>query len=241
MSEKSLCGVARLSAIVEPIESHPLVAKNRFYLIVWAMSRSKSSKRWLKEHFEDDYVKRAQKAGYRSRAAFKLLEIQEKDHLIKPGMNIVDLGAAPGGWSQVAVQLLKGRGKVFALDILPMDGIAGVDFIQGDFESEEVVNEMLDLMGGAQADVVLSDMAPNTSGIKAVDQARMMNLAESAVAFAQQVLKPEGVFLIKIFQGEGFDQYLKDLRTIFKKVKTRKPKASRDRSKEVYLLSQSLH
>lgn len=204
------------------------------------MSRSKSSSRWLKEHFDDDYVKRAQREGYRSRAAYKLLEIQEKDRLIKPGMNIVDLGAAPGGWSQVAARLLKGHGHIVAVDLLLMDGIAGVDFIQGDFETDEIVNQMLEMMKGQKADLVLSDMAPNTSGIKAVDQARMMNLAESALAFAQKVLIPEGAFLIKIFQGEGFDQYLKDLRTIFKKVKTRKPKASRDRSKEVYLLGAGL-
>lgn len=213
----------------------------RLIITGYTMSRSKSSKRWLEEHFSDDYVKRAKKEGYRSRAAFKLLEIQEKDRLIKPGMNIVDLGAAPGGWSQVAIQLLKDKGRVFALDILPMDDLVGVEFIQGDFEEEAVANELLSLMGGAKADSVLSDMAPNVSGIKSVDQARMMNLAECALAFAKKVLKSEGCFLVKVFQGEGFDAFLKEMRESFQKVKTRKPKASRDRSKELYLLGSGYH
>lgn len=201
------------------------------------MARSKSSNRWLKEHFSDDYVKRAQKAGYRSRAAFKLLEIQEKDRLIKPGMTVVDLGAAPGGWSQIAKQLLKGQGEIFALDILPMDPIDDVKFIQGDFQEEAIIKQLLDLMGGQKADLVLSDIAPNISGIKSSDQARAMYLAEIALVFAEKVLKPEGVFLVKVFQGEGFQEFLKRMRVTFKKVKTRKPKASRERSKELYLLA----
>lgn len=222
------------------------------------MPRSKSSSRWLKEHFSDDYVIQAKKAGYRSRAAYKLLEIQEKDHLIKPGMTVVDLGAAPGGWSQVAIKLLKNQGYVFALDILPMDEIAGVDFLQGDFGKIEVANKLQkrleDKCRGRIScdpslcdpslerrlvDVVLSDIAPNVSGIKSVDQANIMNLAENALDFACKTLKPGGSFLTKVFQGEGFDQYLKLMRAHFQKVKTRKPKASRDRSKELYLLGLS--
>ncbi len=200
------------------------------------MARSKSSSRWLKEHFSDDYVKRAQKAGYRSRSAFKLLEIQEKDRLIKPGMTIVDLGAAPGGWSQIVVHFLKGTGEIFALDILPMDPIHGVQFIQGDFQEEAIVKELLDLMHGKKADVVLSDIAPNISGIKTSDQARAIYLAEIALDFSVKVLKPNGTLVVKVFQGEGFDEFLKRMRMTFQQVKIRKPKASRDRSKEQYLL-----
>ncbi len=200
------------------------------------MPQSKSSSRWLKEHFSDDYVMQAKKAGYRSRAAYKLLEIQEKDHLIKSGMTIVDLGAAPGSWSQVAVALLKNHGHVVALDILSMDDIAGVDFLQGDFGEIEVTEKLRKMLNNKKVDVVLSDIAPNVTGIKTVDQARIMNLAECALEFAKQELKPGGSLLIKVFQGEGFDEYLKLMRVSFQKVKTRKPKASRDRSKEQYLL-----
>jgi 23S rRNA (uridine2552-2'-O)-methyltransferase len=203
------------------------------------MPKSKSSKRWLREHFQDKYVKQAQKSGYRARSAFKLLEIQQKDHLIKPGMVIVDLGAAPGGWSQVVVELLKGKGKVFALDILPMEPITGVEFIQGDFGEEKVVQELLQRMQPTKADLVLSDILPNVSGIKVADQARAMYLAELALDFAKQILKPGGNFLVKVFQGADFEAFLKNMRSCFTKVVTRKPQASRDRSKEIYLLGKS--
>jgi 23S rRNA (uridine2552-2'-O)-methyltransferase len=200
------------------------------------MVRTKSSKRWLKEHFDDGFVKQAKEKGYRARSAFKLLEIQQKDRLIKPDMVIVDLGAAPGGWSQVAIECIKGRGKVFALDILPMDSIENVDFIQGDFQEDEILNILLDRLRDQKVDLVLSDMAPNISGIKAVDQVKVMYLAELALDFAKQVLRPGGNFLVKVFQGEGFDQYLQAMRAYFKKVIVRKPEASRSRSREVYLL-----
>ncbi|MGD9107869.1 MAG: 23S rRNA (uridine(2552)-2'-O)-methyltransferase RlmE [Gammaproteobacteria bacterium] len=200
------------------------------------MARSKSSKRWLREHFDDKYVKQAQKGGYRARSAFKLLEIQQKDHLIQSGMIIVDLGAAPGGWSQVVIEILKGKGKVFALDVLPMESINGVEFIQGDFREEQVMHELLDCMQQQKADLVLSDMAPNISGIKATDQARAMYLAELALDFAKRVLKPGGNFLVKVFQGADFEEFLKAMRKNFSKVITRKPQASRDRSTEIYLL-----
>jgi len=200
------------------------------------MSKSKSSKRWLKEHFQDKYVKQAQKGGYRARSAFKLLEIQQKDHLVKPGMIVVDLGAAPGGWSQVIVELLKGEGKVFALDILPMDPIDGATFMQGDFREEKTMHHLLNRMQTKKADLVLSDMAPNISGIKVSDQAHAMYLAELALDFAKQTLKPGGNFLVKVFQGVDFESFLKDMRSSFAKVMTRKPHASRDRSTEVYLL-----
>jgi 23S rRNA (uridine2552-2'-O)-methyltransferase len=204
------------------------------------MTKSKSSKRWLREHFRDKYVKQAQKGGYRARSAFKLLEIQQKDHLIKPGMVVVDLGAAPGGWSQVVVELLKGKGKVFALDILPMEPIVGVEFIQGDFREEKVIQRLLDSMQMQKADLVLSDMAPNISGINVADQARAMYLAEVALDFAKVVLKPGGNFLVKVFQGADFEEFLKNMRACFTKVVTRKPQASRGRSKEVYLLGKDL-
>jgi len=201
------------------------------------MSRSKSSGRWLREHFSDDFVKQAQEQGYRARSAFKLLEIQKKEQIIQPGMNVADLGAAPGGWSQVALEILKGRGHIFALDILEMDPIEGVEFIQGDFCEESVLQQLLDIIGDHQVDVVLSDIAPNMSGIKVSDQARAMYLVELAHDFAKQVLKPNGSFLVKVFQGAGFDEYLKALRHDFKRVKVCKPQASRGRSKEVYLLA----
>ena len=200
------------------------------------MTKSKSSKRWLREHFQDKYVRQAQKGGYRARSAFKLLEIQQKDHLIKPGMIVVDLGAAPGGWSQVVVELLKGKGSVFALDILPMEPLRGIEFIQGDFHEEKVAQELLQRMQGQKADLVLSDMAPNISGIAVADQARAMYLAELALDFAKLVLKPGGNFLVKVFQGADFEEFLKNMRACFAKVITRKPQASRGRSKEVYLL-----
>ena len=201
------------------------------------MARSKQSKRWLKEHFDDRYVQQAQKDGYRSRAVYKLLEIDEKDHLLKPGMTVVDLGAAPGGWSQVAAMRLGDHGKLIALDILPMDALADVTFILGDFREEAVYEALLAAINGMPVDLVMSDMAPNTSGIKAVDQPRAMYLAELALELAQKTLKPGGDFLVKVFQGEGFDAYLGELKKSFNKVLVRKPQASRSRSREVYLLA----
>ncbi|MGN5519394.1 23S rRNA (uridine(2552)-2'-O)-methyltransferase RlmE [Halopseudomonas sp. Lyrl_26] len=200
------------------------------------MARSKTSKGWLKEHFDDPYVKKAQKDGYRSRASYKLLEIQEKDRLLRPGMTVVDLGAAPGGWCQVASRLIGERGRIIASDILPMDGIADVTFIQGDFTEDEVFEQILAAIGGQPVDLVISDMAPNMSGTPAVDQPRAMYLCELALDMAARVLRPGGDFLIKVFHGEGFDDYYRDLRTRFDKVLTRKPGASRDRSRETYLL-----
>lgn len=199
--------------------------------------RSKSSARWLKEHFSDAFVKQAQQKGYRSRAVFKLMEIQEKDHLIKPGMTIVDLGAAPGGWSEIARKHLGQKGRIIALDILPMEPLAGVEFIQGDFTSKEILQQLLRQLGEQPVDLVISDMAPNISGVSDIDQPRIMYLAELALEFAQQVLKPKGNFLVKVFQGEGFEPFLKTLRQHFQKVVVRKPKASRARSNEVYLLA----
>jgi len=202
------------------------------------MARSKSSQRWLKEHFDDEFVQRSQKDGVRSRAYYKLEEIDLKDKLFKPGMVVVDLGAAPGGWSEYAAKQIGGNGRIFALDILPMDAIPEVVFVQGDFREETVLNEILDQMNNQQADLVISDMAPNMSGMKAVDQPSSMYLVELALDMAHQVLKPGGTFLAKVFQGEGFDDYYKSLRENFKVVKTRKPAASRARSREVYLLGQ---
>lgn len=203
------------------------------------MARSKSSNRWLQEHFNDAYVKRAQQEGYRSRAVFKLLEIQDKDKLLRPGMTVVDLGAAPGGWSEVAVGLVGDRGRVVALDILPMDAIAGVEFIQGDFREDEVLERLIECVGNRPVDLVMSDMAPNISGTKAVDQPRAMYLAELALDLARRVLAPGGDFLVKVFQGEDFDTYLREVRESFGKVMIRKPKASRPRSREVYLLARN--
>lgn len=203
------------------------------------MKRSVSSERWLKEHFADPYVKKAQQEGYRCRAAYKLLEIHKKYHLIKPPMNVVDLGAAPGGWSQVVAKLLQHHGKIFALDILPMEPIAHVDFIQGDFQEETVYGQLREQIGTQKIDVVLSDIAPNMSGIIVSDQAKVFYLAELALDFAQKVLKPGGTFLVKVFQGGDFEAYHKQLRANFKSIKVCKPDASRDRSKEVYLLAQN--
>lgn len=204
------------------------------------MKRSKSSRQWLNRHINDPFVQEAQRMGWRSRAVFKLKEIQEKDKLIKPGMNIVDLGAAPGGWSQYVGKLLQGRGQIFALDLLPMDPLANVDFIQGDFLDDAILQQLNDKLAGKQIDLVLSDMAPNMTGIKSADQARVMYLAEIALEFVTKTLAPTGAFLVKVFQGEGFDAYLKLLRQTFKKVVIRKPKASRDESAEVYLLALGL-
>ncbi len=201
------------------------------------MSKSKSSQRWLQEHENDVYVQRARQDGYRSRATYKLLEINEKDRLLKPGMSVVDLGAAPGGWSQMAARLVGDKGQVIAMDILPMDGLAGVGFLQGDFREQEVLEQLLKMIGDQGVDLVISDMAPNISGMGVVDQPRAMYLTELALDMARQVLKPGGDFLVKVFQGEGFDEYMCDMRSSFSKVITRKPKASRPRSREVYLLA----
>jgi 23S rRNA (uridine2552-2'-O)-methyltransferase len=201
------------------------------------MGKSKSSKRWLKEHFEDPYVKLAKQKGYRSRATFKLLEIQAKDKLIKPGMLVVDLGAAPGGWSEVASKLVGPNGTVLALDILPMAAIGNVEFIQGDFTEITVFEKLLNMINNRNVDLVISDIAPNISGVREVDQPRSMYLAELAADFAHKVLVKGGNFLVKVFQGEGFDGYLKKMRLEYKKVSIQKPQASRPRSKEVYLLA----
>lgn len=201
------------------------------------MSRSKSSAGWLREHFNDVYVKKAQAEGVRSRAVYKLEELIDRDRLLKPGMAVVDLGAAPGGWSQLVRQRLGDSGNVFALDILPMQGIAGVDFLQGDFREESVVRELEARLDGQRLDLVLSDMAPNMSGVALADQIRAMALAELALDFSRQWLKPGGAFLIKLFQGAGFDDYLRSLRADFSRVTMRKPKASRARSREVYALA----
>ncbi|MCG8394289.1 MAG: 23S rRNA (uridine(2552)-2'-O)-methyltransferase RlmE [Pseudomonadales bacterium] len=203
-------------------------------------SRSKSSKGWLKEHFSDQWVARAQAEGYRSRASFKLLEMHEKDNLFRPGMTVLDLGAAPGGWSQVAGQLIGSRGTVIASDILAMDALPDVTFIQGDFREDDVYEQILAALGDRRADLVMSDMAPNMSGNRGVDQPRAMYLAELALDMAERVLEPEGRFLVKVFQGEGFEEYRRALLQRFNKVVSRKPAASRARSTEVYQLASGL-
>ena len=200
------------------------------------VQRSKSSANWLREHFNDPFVKQAQKDGYRSRASYKLLEIQEKDRLIRPGMSVIDLGAAPGGWSQVTSRLIGGQGRLIASDILEMDSIPDVTFIQGDFTEDAVLQQILDAVGDSHVDLVISDMAPNMSGTPEVDMPRAMFLCELALDLATRVLKPGGDFLIKIFQGEGFDEYLKDARKKFDKVVMLKPDSSRGRSREQYML-----
>jgi 23S rRNA (uridine2552-2'-O)-methyltransferase len=201
------------------------------------MARTKSSNRWMQEHFDDEYVKMAQKLGFRSRAVFKLKEIQEKDHILKPGMRIVDLGAAPGGWSQYAKQLLGNQCQIFALDILDIEPIDGVEFIQGDFREQSVFDQLTAALEGKRVDLVMSDMAPNMSGSKGVDQPRSLYLGELALEMAQSVLAKDGTFLVKLFQGEGFEDYCKQVQQSFAKVMIRKPKASRPRSNEVYLLA----
>ena len=200
------------------------------------MARSGSSQRWLSEHFSDEYVKLAQQRGYRSRAVFKLEEIDSRDRLIRPGLSVVDLGAAPGGWSQYVAEKIGKRGKIIALDILPVEAIPGVDFIEGDFLDEQVFDQLLKTLEGNAVDLVLSDMAPNMSGTRVVDQPRAMYLAELALDMARQVLKPGGAFVTKLFMGAGFDEYQRDVRKSFASVANRKPKASRDRSREVYLV-----
>lgn len=200
------------------------------------MKLKPSSKAWMQEHVNDEFVKRAQKEGYRARAAYKLIEIDDKDKLIKPGMTIVDLGATPGSWSQVVTQRLKGNGRTIALDILDMQPIKGVEFLQGDFREETILKQLEEMLNNKQVDLVIADMAPNMSGIADVDQAGAIYLTELALDFSKSWLKPGGNFLVKVFIGAGFDALLHDMRQMFDKVVTRKPKASRDRSSEVYLL-----
>jgi 23S rRNA (uridine2552-2'-O)-methyltransferase len=204
------------------------------------MARSKSSNDWLREHFDDPYVKKAQQAGFRSRATFKLDEINKKDKLIKSGMAVVDLGAAPGGWSDYALRKVGDKGTVVALDILDMTPLTGVHFIRGDFRDDDVLDELNAVLNGQQIDLVLSDMAPNITGVDSIDQPSSMYLVELALDFALTNLSKQGSFLVKVFQGEGFDQYLKAMRDSFTKVVTRKPDASRARSREVYLLGRGL-
>ena len=201
------------------------------------VKRSKSSARWLAEHASDEFVKRAQREGWRSRAVFKLAEIQQAERLLRPGMRCVDLGAAPGGWSQYAARIIGGTSRIVATDMLPMDAIPGVDFVQGDFRDDGVIEQVLTAIGASKVDLVLSDMAPNMSGIDAVDQPRSMHLAELALEFADRVLAPGGDVLVKLFQGAGFDELIRDARRRFGRVTTKKPKASRTRSPEIYLLA----
>jgi 23S rRNA (uridine2552-2'-O)-methyltransferase len=200
------------------------------------MAKSKSSRRWLTEHFDDQYVKMAQKQGLRSRAAFKLMELDDKYRLLRKGMCVVDLGSAPGSWTQVVQRALGESGKIIALDILPMDPLDRVTFIQGDFTEDEPLALLEEALDGQNADLVLSDMAPNMSGMGAVDQPRAMYLAELALAFAEKWLEPGGSFVVKVFHGEGFDDFVKQCRSLFEKVLIRKPSASRPRSREVYIL-----
>lgn len=200
------------------------------------MGKSKSSDRWLREHFSDPLVLKAKKEGYRSRASYKLIELDDKDRFIRSGDTVLDLGAAPGGWSQVVADRVGSKGCVIASDILEMDSLAGVDFIQGDFTEDVVYQKIIGALDGKEADLVISDMAPNMSGNKAVDQPRAMHLAELAVDIAFQVLKPGGTFVSKLFMGEGFDQYIKDAKGRFQRVVTRKPSSSRSRSNEVYMV-----
>ncbi len=199
--------------------------------------RSKSSSRWLAEHANDEFVKRAQKEGWRSRAVFKLAQIQDKERLLRPGIRCVDLGAAPGGWSQYAARIVGAAGRIVATDILPMDAIPGVEFVLGDFREEAVLGQVLERVGSDKVDLVMSDMAPNMAGIDAVDQPRSMYLAELALEFADRVLTPGGDLLVKLFQGAGFEQFMRDARRRYGRVVTKKPKASRTRSPETYLLA----
>ena len=203
------------------------------------MAKSKN-RTWIKQHVKDPYVVQSQRDGYRSRASYKLLEIVEKTRMIKPGMTVVDLGSAPGGWSQVAAKLVGHKGSVVAVDILPMNPIAGVDFIQGDFTEEEILTELLEKIENKPVDLVISDMAPNLTGMKAVDQPAVVYLAELAVDLAQQVLSENGIFIAKLFQGEGFDEFVRNTRKVFNVVSLKKPDASRSKSREVYLVAKGL-
>ncbi len=206
--------------------------------LVNILARSKSSKGWLKEHFDDPYVKKSRAQGYRSRAVYKLLEVQERDHLLQPGMTVVDLGAAPGSWTEAAAERVEPGGKVIASDILPMDAVAGAQFILGDFTEAAVYQQILTAIGGSGADLVISDMAPNLSGMKDIDQPRMLYLAELTLELARTALRPGGALLVKVFQGAGLDEYKRELRSSFSSVKVRKPRASRARSAELYLLAE---
>jgi 23S rRNA (uridine2552-2'-O)-methyltransferase len=203
------------------------------------MKPSKTSKQWMREHINDPFVQLAQKEGYRSRASYKLLEIDAKDHLLLPGAIVVDLGATPGGWSQVAASKVGERGKVIALDLLPLHPLPGVEFIQGDFREDSVLKLLEDMLEGRKVDLVISDMSPNICGVASADQARAMHLAELAMEFALIHLKPGGSFLVKVFQGAGFEEFYKLMKSRFATVTTRKPKASRDRSSELYLLTKT--
>lgn len=204
------------------------------------MSRSRSSQRWLNEHFSDEFVIKAQSSGYRSRAVFKLKELDEREHLFKPGMAVVDLGAAPGGWSQYAAERLGKSGRIIALDILPMEAIPDVSFIEGDFREEAVLMQLRTELDGQAVDLVLSDMAPNMTGTRPVDQLRAMHLAELALDTAREILRPGGSLVVKLFHGPDFDDYVRECKRLFVKVSVKKPKASRDRSPEVYLLGKSM-
>lgn len=204
------------------------------------MKRTRTSNAWLREHVNDTFVQRAKAEGYRSRAAFKLMEIDERDHLIRPGEIVVDLGATPGGWSQVVAKRQQGNGRVIALDLLELEPLHGVEFIQGDFREESVLKILETTLAGAKVGLVLSDMAPNMSGVAVSDQARVMHLAELGLEFSQNWLKPDGAFLVKVFQGHGYEDFVKAMRQVFKSVATRKPDASRDRSPEVYLLGRGV-
>lgn len=204
------------------------------------MSRSKSSKRWLQEHHQDEYVLKARAQGYRSRAVFKLAEIQQKDQVLKPGQFVLDLGAAPGGWSEYASQILGDQGKIIAVDLLPVESIAGVTFLQGDFTEQETLDQLLELAGGQLFDLVLSDMAPNLSGMDSVDQPRSIYLAELAFDLAENFLNSSGVFVVKLFQGTGSEELISSFRRRFKSVKLRKPDASRARSSEIYAICDGL-
>jgi 23S rRNA (uridine2552-2'-O)-methyltransferase len=204
------------------------------------MKRTRTSNAWLREHVNDPYVQRARAEGYRSRASFKLMEIDDRDHLIRGGEVVVDLGATPGGWSQVAAKRMQGKGRVIALDLLEMEPLRGVDFIQGDFREDEVLAQLEKMLEGGKVGLVLSDMAPNMSGILLSDQARVMHLAELGLEFSRNWLKPDGAFLVKVFQGYGFEDFVREMRLVFKVVSSRKPDASRDRSAEVYLLGKGL-
>lgn len=204
------------------------------------MKRSRTSKAWMREHVTDPYVQLANREGYRSRAVYKLMELDERDHLLKSGMTVVDLGAAPGSWTQVAAKKIGSSGVLIAFDILPMDPVHGAHFIQGDFREEAALAQLEEALKGRPVDLVISDMAPNISGIGIADQARSMHLAELALEFSRQHLKPGGNFLVKVFQGEGFDEFVREMRADFSQVLVRKPKASRDRSTEVYMLGKGL-
>ncbi len=204
------------------------------------MSRNNSSKRWLDEHFEDEYVKRSKQDGYRSRAVYKLMEIQQKNKIIKHGMKVIDLGAAPGGWSQYCAKLVGDKGRVVASDILPIDPLAHVEFVLGDFREEDVFESLLETLDSDKCDLVISDMAPNISGVDSIDQPKSIYLCELALDMASRILQQDGVFIAKLFQGQGSDSFVNEVRKLFKNVKIIKPKASRPRSREVYVLAQVL-